>query len=182
MAVERGFVIVSGPPGAGKSSLAIPLAQRLGLPLLRKDHIKETLHDQLPARGGARDWSRSLGGASMELIWALTQVFPAAVLEANFRPESAYERQKLAALPAPLVEVYCRCPLELAAERYNRRSHATGRHPTHVLAEVDVEMLREFDHPAALGPVIEADTTAPVDIAALAAQVRAALFALSQTT
>jgi predicted kinase len=55
VAVERGFVIVSGPPGAGKSSLAIPLAQRLGLPLLRKDHIKETLHDHLPAHGGARD-------------------------------------------------------------------------------------------------------------------------------
>ena len=57
-------MIVSGPPGAGKSSLAIPLAQRLRLPLLRKDHIKETLHDHLPAHGEARDWSRSLGGAA----------------------------------------------------------------------------------------------------------------------
>ena len=112
MAVERGFVIVSGPPGAGKSSLAVPLAQSLGLPLLRKDHIKETLHDHLPAHGQPRDWSRSLGGASMELIWALTQVFPTAVLEANFRPESAYERQKLAALPAPLVELL---PMSLGA-------------------------------------------------------------------
>jgi hypothetical protein len=118
----------------------------------------------------------------MELIWALTQVFPAAVLEANFRPDSAYERQKLAALPAPLVEVYCRCPLELAAERYNHRFLAPGHHPTHVLAEVSVEMLREFDHPVALGPVIEADTAAPIDVAALAAQVRDALSGLNQTT
>jgi chloramphenicol 3-O-phosphotransferase len=182
VAVERGFVIVSGPPGAGKSSLAVPLAQSLGLPLLRKDHIKETLHDHLPAHGEARDWSRSLGGASMELIWALTQVFPAAVLEANFRPDSAYERKKLAALPAPLVEVYCRCPLDLAAERYNRRFRAPGHHPTHVLAQVSVEMLGEFDHPVALGPVIEADTTAPVDVVAIAARVHDALSALIQTT
>ena len=179
MAVQRGFVIVSGPPGAGKSTLAVPLAQRLGLPLLRKDHIKETLHDHLPAHGAPRDWSRSLGGASMELIWALAQIFPAAVLEANFRPDSEYERQKLAALPAPLVEIYCRCPLGLAAERYSRRFQAPGHHPTHVLAEVGVEALREFDHPMALGPVIEADTTAPVDLDALADQVRAALSALA---
>ena len=182
MAVQRGFVIVSGPPGAGKSTLAIPLAQRLGLPLLRKDHIKETLHDRLPAHGQASDWSRSLGGASMELIWALAGVFPAAVLEANFRPDSDYERQRLAALPAPLVEVYCRCPLDLAATRYNRRFSAPGHHPSHTLAEIDVQMLREFDHPVALGPVIEADTTAPVDIAVLAAQVREALSGLNQTT
>ncbi len=118
----------------------------------------------------------------MELIWALADVFPAAVLEANFRPGSDYERQRLAALSAPLVEVYCRCPLELAATRYNRRFSAPGHHPTHALAEVDVEMLREFDRPMALGPVIEADTTDPVDVAALAAQVRGALSGLNQTT
>jgi hypothetical protein len=182
VAVARGFVIVSGPPGAGKSTLAIPLAQRLGLPLLRKDHIKETLHDRLPAHGQTGDWSRSLGGASMELIWALAGVFPAAVLEANFRPDSDYERQRLAALPAPLVEVYCRCPLALAATRYNRRFSAPGHHPAHVLAQVDVEMLREFDRPMALGPVIEVDTTAPVDVAALADRVRDVLSGLNQTT
>ena len=182
MAVARGFVIVSGPPGAGKSTLAIPLAQRLGLPLLCKDRIKETLHDRLPAHGGAADWSRSLGGASMELIWALAAVFPAAVLEANFRPDSAYERQRLASLPAPLVEVYCRCPLALAAERYNRRAQLADHHPTHVLRHIGVEKLREFDHPVALGPVIETDTTAPVDVTAIAAQVRDMLSALSQTT
>ncbi len=182
MVVERGLVIVSGPPGAGKSTLAVPLAQRLGLPLLRKDHIKETLHDHLPAHGEPRDWSRSLGGASMELIWALAQIFPAAVLEANFRPGSEYERRKLAALPAPLVEVYCRCPLELAAERYGRRSQGPARHPTHVLREVSVAMLREFDRPVALGPVIEADTRAPVNIARLAEDVLTALSALTQTT
>ena len=35
---------------------------------------------------------------------------PAPVIEANFRPQSDYERQRLGALRARIVEVYCDCP------------------------------------------------------------------------
>ncbi|MBV8218505.1 MAG: hypothetical protein JO325_08565 [Solirubrobacterales bacterium] len=41
--VGPAFVLVAGPPGSGKSSLAVPLARELGLPLLAKDEIKEAL-------------------------------------------------------------------------------------------------------------------------------------------
>lgn len=166
-------MIVSGAPGAGKSTLAGPLAARLGLPLIGKDHIKETLYDFIPAGAERAAWSKILGAASMELIWTLASLAPAAVLEANFRPASDYERGKLAALPGPLVEVYCACPPELAAQRYAARH--VGRHPTHVSGEVTLEQLAEFDRPLALGAVIEVETTAPVDVGSLAAAVRAAL-------
>jgi predicted kinase len=168
-------VIVSGAPGAGKSTLAGPLAQRLGLPLIGKDHIKETLHDHLPPGPDRAAWSKLLGAASMELIWTLARHAPAAVLEANFYPKSDYQRGKLAALPGPLVEVYCRCPPALAAARYAAR-HA-GRHPTHVSGEVTLEQLADFDRPLALGPVIEVDTSAPVDVEAIASQAVALLSA-----
>jgi adenylate kinase family enzyme len=39
----RVVVLVSGAPDAGKTALAVPLAAALGLPLLSKDQIKETL-------------------------------------------------------------------------------------------------------------------------------------------
>jgi adenylylsulfate kinase-like enzyme len=171
--LDRGYVIVSGAPGAGKSSLALPLAARLGLPLLAKDVIKESLHDHIPGRGERRDWSRILGGASMELIWALAAVTPAAVLEANFRPKSDYERARIAALRGPVVEVHCRCPPELAAARYARR-HAV-RHPTHVVAELTPEYLAEFDGPIAVGPVVEVDTTVDLELDSIANAVLAAL-------
>ena len=171
--IERGFVVVSGAPGAGKSTLAGPLAARLGLSLIAKDDIKETLFDHIPEGPDRAAWSKVLGGASMELLWKLAGLAPAAVLEANFRPHSEYERGKLAALAAPLVEVYCRCPPELAAHRFAaRHGH---RHPTHVSSEVSLEYLAEFDRPFALGPVIEVDTSGPVDIDALADAIRADL-------
>jgi predicted kinase len=45
--MPRRVVLVSGAPGAGKSTLAVPLAAELGFMLLRKDQIKEKLHDAL---------------------------------------------------------------------------------------------------------------------------------------
>jgi predicted kinase len=41
------IVHVSGKPGTGKSSLALPLAAELGYSLVTKDLVKEALHDAL---------------------------------------------------------------------------------------------------------------------------------------
>jgi predicted kinase len=81
---SRRLVYVSGAPGSGKTSLAVPLAAELGYALLTKDRIKETLHDALGAPEPDRAWSRSQGAAAMELLWALAADAPAVVIEANF--------------------------------------------------------------------------------------------------
>jgi predicted kinase len=53
----RLLVYVSGAPGAGKTTLAGPLAAELGYSLVCKDTLKETL----------QDW---LGGPDPDLAWS----------------------------------------------------------------------------------------------------------------
>jgi len=103
---------VSGRLGAGKSSLAAPLAAELGYSLVTKDLVKETLHDALYVPGDGeidRAWSRRLGGASMELLWMLAARAGDMVIEANFHPHSEYESDKLRGLGDRIVEVHCAC-------------------------------------------------------------------------
>jgi predicted kinase len=170
---RREVVFVSGAPGAGKTSLAIPLSAELGFALVCKDKIKETLHDALGAPVPDPAWSRRLGEAAMELLWILAGDAPSVVVEANFRPHDAYQRGKLDALAECPVEVYCHCDPELAARRYDAR--APTCHPIHVVASIPQDIRAEYDQPVGIGKLVTVDTAAPVDVAAVAAAVRALL-------
>lgn len=170
------IVLVSGPPGSGKTTVARPLAERLGFALLTKDDIKETLYMSLEGAAGDLEFSRRVGSAAMDLLWALAPHCPAVVLEANFRTKSDYEREKVAGLlvHAHMVEVYCRLPREEASRRFAERARHERHHPAHALAEMPPERMMEYEEPFAMSPVIEVDTRTPVDVDAVTARVNAA--------
>ena len=60
------LLLVSGPPVAGKTTLARRLAAEFGLPLINKDGIKELLFDTVGTHDYA--WSQNLGRASIALL------------------------------------------------------------------------------------------------------------------
>lgn len=110
----------------------------------------------------------------MEVLWRLSEVTPAVVLEANFRPHSDYERRRLASLDARVVEVYCDCPPSEVARRFAARATA-GLHAAHPLRALPDDLLAEYDQPVGFGTVVRVDTSRPVDAAEVAARVRQVL-------
>jgi predicted kinase len=158
-------VLVTGPPASGKTTLARPLAQHLGLPLLGKDTIKEALFDTLGT--GDRAWSRRLGAAGYAVLLALAREVPAAVLDANFYPD--HGPGLLQACQRP-IEVFCRCPAAEIERRFTQR--APTRHPGHVDHVLDDQLKAALDGGVGLlglgGPVLEVDTSGPVDVTAVA--------------
>jgi len=174
--VLHGFVVVAGIPGSGKTTLAGPLAQELQLPLLSKDTIKEALFDVLGT--GDLEWSQRLGRASHRIMYAVAAESQGAVLESHFW--RGLSEPDLRALSAPMIQVYCRCPPELAAERYRQRITSADRHPGHLPEHQTEEVTRAWreaePQPLDLdGVLIEVDTSKPFEsdaIAALAGRIK----------
>jgi predicted kinase len=164
------YVVVSGNAGSGKTTLAVPLAAELQLPLISKDTIKEALADVLGLGDDA--WSQRLGAASFEVLYALAAAAPAAVLETSWHRNRCTPR--LRRLGKPIFEVFCHCPAPVKADRLRLRA-ATDRHPIHrevitpgLLGRVPYAPSR----PLGIGPVLKVDTTGDVDIAGIAGWVR----------
>lgn len=158
------FVLIAGWPGSGKSTLAAPLAAELGLPLLSKDEIKEALMEGLgqPETVAA---SRHLGKAAVLVMLRAARSCPGAVLDSTWFD---YALPLARALPGRLIEVHCTVPLDVARARY--RARAGHRHAGHLDdARTDQELWGDPPRPLGLGPVVEVDTSGPVDIAELAA-------------
>ena len=172
------LVVVCGPSGGGKSSLARPLSELLQLPLLSKDDLKEVLFDTLGS--GDRKRSRALSDAAYRLMFHVAErelkSSRSLMLEANFRPDAATALAKLvAANGSAVIRVRCYAEPDVLVERLTRRAEQKLRHPGHLDAELLPEAATliteggiDLD-----GPLVEVDTTDPsiVDVRAVARRV-----------
>ena len=129
------ILLVTGPPASGKTFVARTLAARLGLGLIEKDAIKETLFDTLGTAGDGA-WPQKLGDATYALIYWAVEVHLTArrpvIVEANFAADDACPAFQALEERHPInpLEFHCTAGDEVLLARYEARAGA--RHPGHV--------------------------------------------------
>jgi glucokinase len=174
------FVVISGLPGSGKTTLGRRLAPVLNLPLIDKDEILDRLFE---SKGiGDAAWRRTLSRESDVILQNEAASSSGAILASFWHlrgmpSDSGTPTDWLDAPSHYVVNVHCACELEVAASRFLQRR----RHPGHLngdssSAEVLVS-LRKLTQlpPLDIGQRIDVDTSQEPNLTDVVRAIRDAL-------
>jgi len=170
------FVVISGIPGSGKTTLGRKLAEALRLPFYDKDDILDGLFE---GEGiGDAAWRKKLSRKSDEELVRLVEASAGGVLVSFWQTEqtgkeSGTPTEWIRELPGKVLEVHCVCDPMLAATRFNERR----RHAGHLDRNKPVVDATEFRRlasagPLGLGEVTVIDTSGAYDLETVAAGIR----------
>jgi predicted kinase len=154
------FIVISGAPGAGKTTLASQLAEATGLPKFCKDTIKVALLDSLGF--ASVEEAQRLGAASIAVLLAVAAEAGGGIVESAWLPELA--RDEVGRLPGSLVEVHCACDPAEAERRYRERERHPGHFDRHRAADSSLWRGPRAQPIGGPWPVVSVDTTEPVDL------------------
>ena len=170
------MIVVTGLPASGKSTVGALLSQELALPLIDKDTILEALFDALGCPD--TDERTRLSRASDEVLFSLAATAVNPILVNWWNHDSAGLR--LLPIAPAIVEVFCDCPVEMAAARFEARDRHPGHHdlrrsPADVKEWIKL-MSDTYRGPLSVGgPLIRIDLRDNFDRDALLSQVRTSM-------
>ncbi len=164
-------VVVTGVPGAGKSTLGLALAKGLGAPFLSLDEIKEELYE--PDVEGCAGY-RLRRAAEVELGRRLAAAVGVVVVDIWIAPGRDTRRvaDLLTTGACSTVEVLCRVPADVAVARYLRRVRSGPHRPADQDTLWRIREAVTVLTPLGVGRCIEVDTFGPVDVDGVLARLR----------
>ena len=126
-------VLISGKPGAGKSTLGRELSRSLHLPFVCRDDIKTGLHVTHRAEdpSDARRFADAAFDIFYDTVGQLVAAGVSVVAEAPLHVGLCEEPVAQLAKSCVLMHVRVVTPTSLAVQRYRSRWEAGERHPAH---------------------------------------------------
>lgn len=129
-------ILVTGIPAAGKSTMAEVMSERLKLPVISKDTMKELLFDNVGFQSRAE--KVNLGIASMEIMYyvagQLMKIGQPFILENNFEYSSEYGiRNLLAKYQYSALTITLTGDYKVIYQRFLERESSPDRHRGHVV-------------------------------------------------
>ena len=178
--MRKPFVVISGLPGSGKTTLGRRLEPALNLPLIDKDDILDGLFESKGVGNAA--WRRSLSRESDVILQQEATSSKGAILASFWRlpgmpSDSGTPTDWLKAPSHRVVNVHCACELEVAASRFlQRRRHRGHLDDESSSAEVLVS-LRTLTQlpPLDIGQRIDVDTSYEPNLTDVVRAIRGAL-------
>lgn len=164
---RKRLLMVNGVPASGKSTVSHALSQKTGWPLLALDTVKNPFLEVI--QGVDRDFNRVLGRASYKSIFSvIEESAPGStfIVDAwfGFQPMELLRDHVSRAGITDIIELWCHAPPETVGERYaTRAGNRIPGHPGIAYVPELIELAKKAK-PCALGPVLDVDTTAPIEI------------------
>ncbi len=126
------LVIISGPPGAGKTTIAHEMAKRLDYAYISKDVIKEKLYDTESRSTHDYLWyDKQATARFFDRTKKAIADRQSVIIESNF---VASDRRKLLSIlnqSVPSIEIYCTASGATRLRRYVQRNETKARHAGH---------------------------------------------------
>lgn len=129
------IIIITGQVATGKTRFARILSEKLNIPLISKDDIKEILFDEIGYSD--RKWSKKLGIACYKIMYQMVEQFilkTSIILESNFNSDiSSIEISRLQKkYKFKIIQLFLYADPKILYQRFRKRINNGERHTGHI--------------------------------------------------